>query len=354
VVDVYTCSFRDKEVQARYDHWQAFFHGDRNLAPVSMSDDGKLWVVSVSGPDEPGAYYLFNMDSKTVERLGDRTPELAGARLGKMRRFAYKARDGTEIPAYLTAPPEAAPGPLPLIVMPHGGPEARDSFDFDSLAQYLATRGYLVFQPNFRGSGGYGLGYAQAGYGQWGGVMADDVTDGVKALVDQGLADPKRICIAGGSYGGYAALQAGGAHPELYRCVISWDGVADLNAIMKWEKKNSGGADTAQYRYWLKSIGDPDRDKERLSKASPVSLAASYQPPVLMFHGEADDIVPVDQSRLMEQALKKAGKKVRLEVLKNEGHGDFSDDNAKKLYTEIADFLSANMGSGSEAPAAKP
>src|SRR5207244_12905956 len=138
-------------------------------------------------------------------------------------------------------PPDPPTGPRPLIVMPHGGPQVRDSSDYDAWSQYLATRGYLVFQPNFRGSGGYGVDWRHAGEGQWGARMQDDVTDGVKALIASGQADPNRICVFGASYGGYAALIGGAQNPELYKCVVSWAGISDLVKLLKQERSRSGG-----------------------------------------------------------------------------------------------------------------
>ena len=262
VADVLTCDFKDDKVQARYRQLSAHFK-QRSLAPVSYSDDMSLWVVAVRGGADPGSYYLFDPAKKQLEPLGEEFPGLPAARLGVMRPFVFKARDGVEIPAYVTRPPGAGKAPLPMVVMPHGGPEARDSLDYDSLAQFLATRGYLVYQPNFRGSGGYGRGYAEAGHRQWGRRMQDDVTDGAKALIASGEADPRRVCIVGFSYGGYAALQAGATEPEMFRCVVSGAGVSDLRHMMNWVKTNDG-ADGLTYRYWARAIGDPGKDRELL------------------------------------------------------------------------------------------
>ena len=246
------------------------------------------------------------------------------------------------IPAYVTRPPNAPAGkPLPLIVMPHGGPEARDSLDFDIWAEFFATRGYVVLQPNFRGSSGYGRKYAQAGYGQWGGKMDDDITDGVLQLIKSGQVDKDRICIFGASFGGYAALYGGARTPELYKCVASFAGVADLNALVNWEHGAKGHE--GRYHYAARSIGDPSREGARLTAASPVTYAVGYKPPVLLIHGADDESVPVAQSRMMQAALSKAGKDVRLVVYPHEGHTDWTPADEQAALTEIAAFIEGHI-----------
>ena len=216
-VDVYHCDFKDPQMQANFKAIDKYFHGDRSLTPISQSDDDRWWLFEVTGPTEPASYYLYDWKQKTMEDLGSRYVGLPPEKLGIMERFTYAASDGVKIPAYLTRPPGAPKGPLPLVVLPHGGPEARDNFDYDRWSQIIATRGYLVLQPNYRGSGGYGVAYAESGYRKWGARMEDDITDGIKALVDAGQVDPKRICIFGASYGGYAALIGGAERPDLYK-----------------------------------------------------------------------------------------------------------------------------------------
>ena len=265
--DTYVCEFKDAKLQADYGKAQAAFGGKAGLTPLSMSDDGRFWLFGVRAPTDPGAYYVFDRHTGTMSLVANRHPDLTADRLAPMEAFKYRARDGLMIPAYLTRPPGAPAGkPLPLIVMPHGGPEARDSLDFDIWAEFFATRGYLVLQPNFRGSAGYGHKYAEAGYHQWGGKMDDDITDGVQQLIKSGQADRSRICIFGASFGGYAALYGGAKTPELYKCVASFAGVADLNALVNWEHATKGHE--GRYRYAVSSIGDPSKDAARLTTAS--------------------------------------------------------------------------------------
>lgn len=338
-VDIYVCDFKDPDIQKNIRAISKYFKDDRNLTPVSISDDGRYWLFAVSGPDEGASYYYYDWTKHQIRFLTARFPDLKSGRLGAMQRFTYAASDGMKIPAYVTRPPGAPKGPLPMVVLPHGGPEARDTFDFDTLAQVLATRGYLVFQPNFRGSGGYGVAYADAGHGQWGARMQADVTDGVRRLIADGQVDPARICIVGASYGGYSALIGGAQNPDLYKCVVSWSGVSDLTTMLKWERSQGGGEKSELFQYWQKSIGDPEDDKVKLAAVSPITYANTYVPPVLLIHGVQDGVVPVAQSRNMERALKAAGKTVTLKLYKDEGHSGWESKNDKSAMTEIAAFL---------------
>jgi dipeptidyl aminopeptidase/acylaminoacyl peptidase len=345
VADVFTCEFEDPQLQARFRGLSRYFQDRRSLAPVSLSADGKLWALSVTGADLPGAYYVLDADKKDVALVGERYPQLPEAALGQAERFQFKARDGTAIPAYLTRPPGAGPGALPTVVLVHGGPQARDSLDFDPLVQFLATRGRQVLEVNFRGSGGYGRAWADAGLRQWGGLMQDDVVDGVKALAATGRADPSRVCIMGGGYGGYAALQAAASQPALFRCAASWSGPSDLPALLRWERKTGNH----NYGEHLRAIGDPDADRETLTRASPVNHAADFRAQVLLVHGEQDDVVPADQSRAMAEALQAAGKPVTLLQFEDEGHAEFSEAHMKAMFQAIEDLLARSFDAPAQA-----
>jgi dipeptidyl aminopeptidase/acylaminoacyl peptidase len=340
--DAYVCDFKDPKLKADYDKARAFFSNRAGLTPLSMSDDGRYWLFGVKAPTEPGAYYVFDRQTGAMTLVANRHPELTADKLAPMEAIRFRARDGMEIPAYVTRPPGAPAGkPLPLIVMPHGGPEARDSLDFDIWAEFFATRGYLVLQPNFRGSSGYGHKYAEAGYGQWGGKMNDDIADGVQHLIKTGQADKDRICIFGASFGGYAALYGGAKSPDIYKCVASFAGVADLNALVSWEHATKGHE--GRYRYAVRSIGDPSKEGSRLQAASPITYASGYRPPVLLIHGSDDESVPVAQSKAMQAALSKAGKDVRLVVFPHEGHTDWSPTDEEAALTEIAAFVESHI-----------
>ena len=230
-----------------------------------------------------------------------------------------------------------------MIVMPHGGPESYDSVGFDWLAQSLANEGYLVLQPNFRGSGGFGASFAQAGYGEWGRKMQDDVTDGAKALITMGWADPNRTCIVGWSYGGYSALAGGALTPDLYKCVVAIAGVSDLKTMLGHEKRENG-PDSRTYAYWQSVIGDPDKDAAAIEAVSPYRLAANFKAPVLLIHGTDDLVVPQRQSELMDEALRAANKPVTFLRIGKDDHSLVAPESRTRALNEVAAFLKTHIG----------
>jgi dipeptidyl aminopeptidase/acylaminoacyl peptidase len=229
-------------------------------------------------------------------------------------------------------------------VLPHGGPESRDRFGFDPIVAFLAAQGYVVVQPNFRGSDGFGEAFADAGRGQWGKRMQDDVTDVVKYMVDAGKADPERICIVGASYGGYAALAGATLTPELYRCAVSISGVGDLNDLLRVEKSDNGSNSNA-YHYWRESVGDPDKNRDALAAASPRKQAAKVTAPILLIHGDRDETVSISQSLAMRDALKAAGKSVKLVRFPDADHYWANWERADRLamFQEVGAFLNQNL-----------
>ena len=229
----------------------------------------------------------------------------------------YKASDGMDLTGVLTLPPGRDPHKLPLVVLPHGGPEARDYPHFDWWAQAFASRGYAVWQPNFRGSSGYGLAFRNAGFGEWGRKMQTDISDGMAELDRQGIIDSRRACIVGGSYGGYAALAGVTVQQGLYRCAVSVAGVADLSAMLRTElKPQYSNAD----HYWERFMGARDYTDKGLDLYSPIRLAARADAPVLLIHGRDDTVVNYEQSTAMRSALKSAGKPVEFVTLPGEDH----------------------------------
>jgi dipeptidyl aminopeptidase/acylaminoacyl peptidase len=251
-----------------------------------------------------------------------------------MRPVRVPGADGAPMPGYLTLPSGHTGRNLPAVVLPHGGPYSRDSWGFDPLVQLLASRGYAVLQVNYRGSTGYGEAWLAAGFQGWGTVMHDDITAAARWLVADGIADPRRLCIVGWSYGGYAALIGAVKQPDLYRCAVSIAGVSDLKAIAREDNRFYGGAAAAR-----QSTGTQDLDSQ-----SPRARAAEIKAPVLLVHGHADVSVVVDHSEKMADALKRAGKPHELLVIRNGDHSLRMPAMRQALYERLAAFLAANLG----------
>lgn len=319
------------------------FQDASEVSAVSWSSDRKRFIIRTSGPRNPASYFLFDASKNVFTSMGRAYPNLPESELSDVIVIKYPARDGAKIPGYLTMPNGKGDKNLPMIVMPHGGPELRDYVKYDEWAQFLANRGYLVFQPNFRGSGGYGKAFTEAGHLQWGRRMQDDVTDGVKALIRDGTADPKRICIVGASYGGYAALAGGAFTPELYRCVVSVSGVSDI-PLMMTDDRNTHGSGSSVYSYWKKWVGDPKVDVEQMKSVSPANHADRFTAPVLLVHGVQDTIVRYSQSVRMDKALFKAKRKSKLVLLDSEGHSFFLASSQRKVFEELESFLGEHIG----------
>lgn len=272
-----------------------------NARIISLSRDTQRMIVQVAAPGTAGAYYLYDAKAGAMSRFGYVNATLKQTMLGPVSMIRYKARDGREIEAVLTLPPGREAKNLPLILLPHGGPRARDSMEYDWWVQFLADRGYAVIQPNYRGSSGYGDALEKAGEGEWGLKMQDDLNDAVDHLAKKGIADPGRVCVAGGSYGGYAAMRGAERDGKRYRCAISYAGVSDLGAMVRYDRNFLGGDDTARF---LKKQA-PD-----FSAVSPINDPQGFATPILIMHGKKDLRVPVDQSRRMAAKLRAAGKPV--------------------------------------------
>lgn len=329
----------DEAAGARYARVSRAFPG-KTVGLYGRTADGERILARVGGPSVPPVYYLVDFAARRADIVGEAYPALTNVPLGTVRALAYPARDGTSIPAYLTLPPGSPGKGLPLVVLPHGGPEARDEYDFDWFAQFLATRGYAVLQPQFRGSTGFGDAFRRAGYGEWGGLMQDDVTDGVRALIEQGVADPRRVCIVGASYGGYAALAGVTLTPELYACAVSINGLSDLPMAVG-ETKMTSGAESDAYAYWRKSIGAAH--DATLAARSPARQADKTRAPVLLLHGVDDTVVPIAQSRKMARALKDAGKPHEFLELPGEDHWLSRSATRIRVLEETGRFLETHL-----------
>ncbi|MFA6123728.1 MAG: S9 family peptidase [Sphingomonas sp.] len=273
--------------------------GTRVAHIVSWSSDFKVLILQVGGADRPGAYYLYRPAEGVMHLIAMVNDTLGLKAYAPVRTIKYKARDGLEISAVLTLPRGKDPKNLPLILLPHGGPYARDDESWDWWTQFLASRGYAVLQPNYRGSSGFGKAFTNKGRGQWGLAMQDDLTDAVKWAADSGIADAKRVCIIGGSYGGYAAFRAAQRDGAVYRCAVSYAGVSDMPAMLRYDGAFLNGGRSKDY------LRDQAPD---LKGVSPIYGAAQFSMPILIMHGKKDTVVPVKQSREMAAKLKAAGK----------------------------------------------
>lgn len=307
---------------------------------VSRSRDGRRAVVLVHGEREPGRFYLLNREPFELTPVGARLPWLAG-RIGPREPIEFSARDGRRLQGYLSLPPDDSGSPKPLLVMPHGGPWARDLWGFDAPAQYFAVHGYAVLQVNFRGSRGLGREHLMAGRGEWDGDILDDLADGVRWAVDEGIADPDRVAILGASFGGYAALMSAVRYPGTYRCAVSFAGVTDLTRQME-SLKDAGNLRALEE--WRVMVGDPDRQAAALVEASPLNFARAIEVPVMLAHGAEDDRVSLEQSRELASALERAGKSHRFMILGDVGHGLDAGGARAAFFREALGFMDRSMG----------
>jgi len=313
--------------------------GRFNYVANTTADLAILVIRSTSDVDE-GSYYLYDVASKALRPIARAYPELDPQQLGHMQPMSYPAADGTMIPGYLTLPPGAKADKLPLIVMPHGGPIARDNWEFFFLKEFLVSRGYAVLQMNFRGSDGYGNDWFRAAHQDWGGLTYSDVTDGAKWAVSQGIADPKRVCVVGWSFGGYIALLGAVRNPDLFTCSVSIAGVSDLAELTREQ-----GYEASRVRRL--QIGT---DPAKLAASSPRLLAERLAIPLLMVHGDHDIQVEVHQSKDMASALKKAGKPYEFILLEGATHQLDRKSDRMTMLAAVEKFLAKNLGAGVVAP----
>ncbi|MFW6085404.1 MAG: S9 family peptidase [Gemmatimonadota bacterium] len=318
---------------------------DGEISFGSSTEDETKQLVTVQRDVDPGSTYLYDRAAGTVELLYRSRPEVPIEHLAPMEAIRYTARDGTEIPAYLTVPRgvEAGVGALRTVIFPHGGPWARDRWGYHSFAQFLANRGYAVLQPNFRGSTGYGESFLNAGNKEWGtGVMQHDISDGVAHLIDRGIADPDRIAIMGGSYGGYATLAGLTFTPELYAAGVSIVGPSNLLTLLNtippyW---------AAAKRRFEERVGDPDdpEEREQLKAQSPFFHAERIDDPLLVIQGANDPRVKQAESDQIVVAARENGADVAYMVARDEGHGFQGEENRLAMIAEIERFLAEQLG----------
>lgn len=332
--------FLDRESEAMFRDVESKLPG-YEIQFVSTNRAEDKYVVATFSDKSRGKRYLYDKATKKLELLADVSPWLPEAQLADMKPIKYTTRDGLVINGYLTLPKGVAPKNLPVVVNPHGGPWARDVWRFNPEVQFLANRGYAVFQMNFRGSTGYGRKFWESSFKQWGKAMQDDVTDGVQWLVKEGVADPRRVAIYGGSYGGYTTLAGITFTPDLYAAAVDYVGVSNLFTFMKTIPP-----------YWKpyldmlqEMVGDMEKDKELLASASPVMHVDRIKTPLFIAQGAKDPRVNKDESDQMVAALKKRGVEVEYMVKDNEGHGFRNEENRFEFYDAMEKFLSRHLKS---------
>ncbi|NJC40994.1 dipeptidyl aminopeptidase/acylaminoacyl peptidase [Brevundimonas alba] len=332
-------SLFDPAHQANWDRLVQGLAG-RQLFLTDTDDDLSVMVFRAEGAGEPGSTYLFDAERQSVNLIGREYPGLTAADVAEVSAVRYKAADGMDLIGYLTKPTGREARNLPLIVLPHGGPAARDKAGFDWWSQALASRGYAVFQPQFRGSEGFGQTLLEAGYGEWGRKMQSDLADGVKYLADAGMVDASRVCIVGASYGGYAALAGMTLDDGVYRCAVSVAGISDLPEFLAVERREGGRSRFNEgLRYWQRFMGVTSDVDPSLAERSPARLISRIEGPVLLIHGRDDTVVPFEQSRIMDRAMRAAGKDVELVSLAGEDHYMSFPATRRQMLTETIKFL---------------
>jgi len=330
--------FFDRETKALFAKLQEKLPGyDVIIQNENLAED--TFVVAAYSDRTPGSRYVYSLKSDTLTKLGEINPHIDPAHMAPMKAVTYTTRDGLKINGYLTVPVNLEARNLPVIVNPHGGPWTRDSWGYNPEVQFLVNRGFAVFQMNYRGSTGYGRAFWEKSFKQWGKTMQDDITDGVKWLISEGIADPKRVGIYGGSYGGYATLAGVTFTPDLYAAAVDYVGVANLFTFMNTIPP-----------YWKpylammhEMVGDPEKDKELLSAASPVFHVDNIKTPLFIAQGANDPRVNKNESDQIVDALRKRGVEVQYMVKVNEGHGFHNEENQFDFYGAMEAFFKKHM-----------
>jgi len=332
--DRYRVHWFDPDLQALQAKVDKALPSTVNL-PIDSSADDKRALIFASGASDPGRYFLLDRTTRQMHAVVAPYPRINPDQLSEVKPIRYQTRDGLSLRGYLTLPRGREAKGLPLILMPHGGPFARDDWEYDPWVQFLANRGYAVLQPAFRGSTGYGKQLVEKGYGEWGRRMQDDLDDAVDWLAKSGQIDAKRVCIVGGSYGGYAAMWGAIRNPERYRCAVSMAGVSDLSALLRYDRQFFSA--TRYFREWRAKIAGTD--DANLGAVSPIHFVDRVKVPLFIAHGEEDETVPPAQSHAMVDALTKAGADVTSAFYKDSGHGFDSSADLEDWLKRLEAFL---------------
>ena len=335
--DWFTYDYFDPAMKAVIDKVSQLMGESYRFNISGFSEDPNKLIVYGESASDAGSYFFIDATAGTRTLLGHNYPDLPQAWITQKQAIVYKAADGLDIHAYLTLPPGKAPQNLPLVMLPHGGPEARDYIDFDWETQAFASRGYAVLQPNFRGSTGYGTDFIEAAYGQWGRKMQSDLSDGIHSLAAKGIVDAKRVAIYGASYGGYAALAGATLDPAgTYTCAVSVAGVSDMQSMLTYE---IGDNDEGNSGYQIALEKQMFGDAKDYDAISPYKQAAKAYCPILLIHGTDDTVVPIDQSQRMARALKDAGKDVQLIVFPSQTHWEDQAAARVAMIQDAMDFI---------------
>jgi dipeptidyl aminopeptidase/acylaminoacyl peptidase len=342
LVDAQVTTWLDPGMQAVQEQVDALLPGSANLISVPARAQANFVLVDSFSDVQPNVYYLYQTHTRKLMKVGSILPAFDPAQLGRMDFVHYKARDGMTIPAYLTMPPGAVRKQLPMVVLVHGGPWVRGgAWRWDPEVQFLASRGYVVLQPEFRGSAGFGTRHLRAGWKQWGLAMQDDLADGARWAIAEGIADPARICIAGASYGGYAALMGLARDPGLFRCGVEWVGVTDINLMY-----DVGWSDFSDdyKRFGMPTlVGDQVADAAQLKATSPIEQAARITQPLLLAYGGYDVRVPIVHGEKFRDAIKAHNGQVEWIEYDEEGHGWQKPDTNVDFWTRVERFLARQL-----------
>ena len=342
----------DKDMQAVQQAVDKLLSGTVNLIEVAARADAPWNRVLSFSDTVPTFYSVFDPRSGKLVAVGKSREGIDPSRMGRSEPIRYKARDGREIPALLTLPAGTAKKNLPLVLLVHDGPYVRGShWQWDPETQFLASRGYAVLEPDYRGSTGYGLAHYLAGWKQWGLAMQDDLADGVRWAIAQGIADPKRICIAGTGYGGYAALMGLAKDPELFRCGIARSGYTDLGLFDALGATFiSRGTEHYEGYGWSELVGDPAKDAAQLKAASPLHQAGRIAQPVLLAYGAEDTVIPLYDAKLFRDALLQTNRRVEWVEYPEEGHRWARDETIFDYWRRVERFLGRHLGQGAALP----
>lgn len=360
----WTCAPMESNFAARWTAINQALGDQVNVMLVDRSDDGNRWLIYTFGPRDLGTYYMYNHETRGLNALISQRSGVNPNLLPTQHVVEYTTSDGQRQWGYLWLPPGYTmtnARSMPTIVVPHGGPEGRDIWGSDPFAQSFSSQGYAVFQPNFRGGGGFGRAFVVAGHGQWGQRMQQDVADAARHLIQAGITDPNRICINGWSYGGYVALTASFMNADIFKCSVAGAGVSDLRAMLRWVRSGDrgdvqdggggGGARSVSYQYWTDAMGS--RGEADIDAVSAAQNAERVGMPLLMIHGDEDITVPIDQSEIMVRAMERAGKPTRLITLHDIDHyaSPRNGEAWRTVLSEALAFFNQYIGPGAPPPA---